>query len=509
MAGSISTAVGLERRSRVSGYKIKKGFFSNDTENLPQIIAVFGEANAANQAGLTTEKVEVTSAKEAAELFGYGSPIHIMLRILRPVSGDGVGGIPTLVFPQLADGAATATVRTWTVTGVATANKTHGIIINGRDNVDFSQYTFSVSIGDTAAEVAQKAVDAINGVLGAPVTAAVSGDDVVITTKWAGATSADLNVVFDINGDGVGVGYSETASVDGGGDVDLAPSFAQISDDWITTVINSYGESKLDLFEQFNGKPDADNPTGRYSGLIFKPFMSFFGNTSGVRTELSAITDAAARVEEVTNVLCPAPRSNGWPFEAAANVVSVFAPIAQNTPHLTVNNSEYPDMPLPVSNPNFIGDMGEYNNRDLLVKDGCSTVILENGVYKIQDLVTTYHPEGETPLQYAYARNLNIDWNVSDAYRTLEDIRLKDKVLIKDGQVTSVSGAIKPKEWRAVLFDFFDDIAERALINEPSFSKESLRVQISSTNPDRFETFFRYKRTGVARIESTDVEAGF
>lgn len=507
--GSISTAVGLERRSRVSGYKIKKGFFSNDTENLPQVIAIFAEANSANQAGLTTDKIEVTSAKEAAVKFGYGSPIHQILRVLRPVSGDGVGGIPTVVYPQVSDGAATATVRTWTITGPATANVTHGVIINGRDNVDFQPYTYSVTIDDTAAQIAQKVADAINGVLSAPVLATVSGDTVVLTTKWKGSTSAQLNVVFDLNDTPGGLGYSETASVDGGGDVDLSASLNNISDDWVTCVVNSYGESKLAVFEQFNGKPDPENPSGRYSGLIFKPFMAFFGSTSGVRTELTAITDASARREEVTNVLCPAPRSNGWNFEAAANMVAVFAPIAQNTPHLSVNNKEYPDMPLAVSNPNSIGDMGAYNNRDLLVKNGCSTVILENGAYKIQDLVTTYHPEGETPLQYAYCRNLNIDWNISDAYRTLETIRLKDKVLIKDNQVTDVSGAIKPKEWKAVLFDFFADIAARALINEPEFSKESLKVQISTTNPDRFETFFRYKRTGIARIESTDVEAGF
>lgn len=507
--GSISTAVAENRRSRVNGYKIKKGFFTNDTGNLPQVIAVFAEANTANQPGLTVEKTEVTSSKEAAKKYGYGSPIHQIMRILRPISGDGVGGIPTIVYPQLTDVAATETVRTWTITGAATANVTHGVIINGRDNLDFDPYTFSVTIGDTPAQVAQKIADAINGVLSSPVTAVVVGDTVVITTKWKGATSAELNVLFDLNDNDGGISYSETASVDGGGDVSLSDSFSQISDDWPTQCINSYGESKLSDFEQFNGVPDEDNPTGRYSGLIFKPFIAFFGNTSGSRTELTAITDLPARVEQVTNVLCPAPRSNGWSFEAAANVAAVFAPIAQSTPHLSSNNKAYPDMPLPVSEPNNIGDMGEYNNRDLLVKKGCSTVILENGSYKIQDLVTTYHPEGETPLQYAYCRNLIVDWNVADAYKTLEAIRLRDKTIVRDFQVVSVDGVIKPKEWKAVVFDLFEDFAERGLINEPDFSKDSLRVEISSTNPDRFETFFRYKRTGIARIESTDVEAGF
>ena len=73
---TISTAVGLDRISRVSGYDIKKYFSNNDTQNLPHIIAVFGEANTANQAGLTATKREVTSADEAATLYGYGSPIH-------------------------------------------------------------------------------------------------------------------------------------------------------------------------------------------------------------------------------------------------------------------------------------------------------------------------------------------------------------------------------------------------------------------------------------------------
>lgn len=503
---TISTAVGLDRRSRVSGYKIKKGFFSNDTQNLPQIIAVFGEANTANQSGLTVDKREVTSAKEAAELYGYGSPIHRIMRILRPISGDGVGGIPTIVFPQISDAGATATTREWTVTGTATANATHYVVINGRDTVDFQTSAFSVVVGDTPTVIAGKIKDAVNSVLASPVSAANTAGVLTLTSKWEGATSAEINISIDFGNNSAGVSYSETDSTDGAGTVNLANSFSQFGDDWYTTVINPYAD-KLDEFEAFNGFPDEDAPTGRYNGLIFKPFMAYFGSVESDKDDLASITNDEDRVNQVTNVLCPAPGSLGFTFEAAANVVALFARISQDSPHLDVNNKSYPDMPVP-SNGN-IGDMSDYNNRDFLVKKGCSTVILENGAYKIQDLVTTYHPEGENPLQYAYARNLNLDWNVSDAYRTLETIRLKDKTLIQDGQVSEVSGTVKPKEWKAVLFDLFEDLATRALINDPQFSKNSLLVQVSSINPNRFETFFRYKRTGIARIESTDVEAGF
>ncbi len=181
---TISTAVGLERLSRVSGYEINKGFFTNETPNLPQIIAIFGEANTANQSGLTTTKKEVTSAKEAAQLYGYGSPIHQMMRILRPLSGDGVGGIPTVVFPQISSESATETEREWTVTGTATANATHKVIVNGRDGLDFQFYDFNVVVGDTATVVAGKIKDAINGVLSAPCSANNTAGVVTITSKW-------------------------------------------------------------------------------------------------------------------------------------------------------------------------------------------------------------------------------------------------------------------------------------------------------------------------------------
>ena len=318
---TISTAVGTERISRVSGYKIKKGFFSNETTNLPQLIAVFGEANTANQVGLTTDKVEITSAQEAAELFGYGSPIHQQMRILRPISSDGVGGIPTVVFPQISDGAATPTIKEWTVTGTATANATHRVVINGRRELDFQSYAFSVVAGDSDSDVAAKINDVINGVLSAPCTATVNLNAVTLETKWAGGTSAEFNVSIDFGSDSAGLSYTETNGSLGSGVVDLADSLSQFGDDWYTIVTNPYGDAQFTSLEAFNGIPDPDNPTGRYNGLTFKPFMAYFGSTLDDKDALAAITDNPSRVEQVTNVLCAAPKSKGFSWEALSNVV--------------------------------------------------------------------------------------------------------------------------------------------------------------------------------------------
>lgn len=506
-SGTISTAVGIDRISRVSGYAIKKGFFNTESLNLQQIIAIFGEANTANQTGLTTNKVEVTSAAEAADLFGYGSPIHRVVSILRPPGSDGVGGIPTVVFPQISSGGATATVRAITVAGTATANATHKLIVNGRDSLDYQFYTFDVVAGDTPTIIAGKMSDAVNAVLSSPVLGTSALAVATYTTKWKGLTSAQLNISVDFGDNAAGVTYSQTTSTDGAGSVDISDALAQFGDEWYTMVINTYGTAQIGALEQFNGVPNDVAPTGRWNGLVFKPFCAYFGNTSGSRATLSAITDAAGRINQVTNVLCSAPNSKGWDFEAAANVVALASVVYQNTPHLDVSGLSYPDMPIPLDG--NIGDMNAYNNRDLLVKSGCSTVMLVEGQYQIQDLVTTYHPDGEVPLLYNYVRTLNIHWNVKDSYATLEKLYLKDKTLVRDEQYVDVDGCIKPREWKGEVYGLFDELASSGLINDPQFSKNGTRVLISTANPNRFETAFPYKTTGTVRISSTTATAGF
>ena len=153
--------------------------------------------------------------------------------------------------------------------------------------------------------------------------------------------------------------------------------------------------------------------------------------------------------------------------------------------------------------------MADYNNRDALVKDGCSTVSLQNGAYVVQDLVTTYHPAGETPLQFAYPRNINVDWNIKDGLTTLENLFVRDHTIVDDGQVADVRRTINPQRWQAIIFDYAEDLGERALIRDVQFTKDNVRVQRNQTNPDRFDSNWRYRRTGTVRIASTDVAAGF
>jgi phage tail sheath gpL-like len=497
-----SDAIGQERVSRVVGYKLKKGNIATTSQNLPQRIAIFAEVNSDNQATFSLEPQEVTSAKQAGALFGYGSPIHQKMRILRPNSGDGVGGIPTIVFPQQEAPGASAKTITVTPVGVATASGTHYLIVNGRNGVDGVPYAINIESGDTVADVTQKIEDAINGVLGSPFAATSSDYLASATTKWKGLSANDSSITIEEGETDLGITYNIATTVAGAGTPSVQDALNRIGNEWFTIIDSGYGtvSSVMDAFEAFNGIPLDTAPTGRYSGIVFKPFHVITGS---VADDPSSITDA--RKLNVTIVIAPAPLSKGLPLEAASNLTRLHAVTAQNTPELDVQGQYYPDMPTPDS----IGSMADYNNRDLIVKKGCSTVDLVAGQYQIQDAVTTYHPDGETPPQFRYLRDMALDFNVRYAYKLKEDQYVLDHVIANDDDIVTVSKVVKPKTWKSVLSGLYDDLELRGLIVDSAFSVVSTVVEISGSNPNRLDTFFRYKRTGVVRQASTDAEAGF
>jgi phage tail sheath gpL-like len=503
------SAVGTSNQSAVVGYEIVKGNFATSSPNLPQRIVIIGEANDANQSSFPTGLTEVTSAQQAGQLYGYGSPIHLAMRILRPLQGSGVSGIPTLVAAQAAAGGAQAQVNICTVSGTASASGTHKLVIAGRDNVDGQFYNVNIVKNDSASTIAGKIRDAINAVTSSPYSATASSANVVATAKWAGLTSDQITWTIDTQGNGLGITYSIGIDTNGSGTPDVASSLALFGNEWETIVLNCYDlftTSVLDTLELVNGHPASDangSPTGRYSGIIMKPFVALTGSTSSDIGDLSDVTDA--RKDECTVAVCPAPNSGGLPLEAAANMCVLYAVQANDNPQLDVQGLSYPDMPTPTD----IGAMELYTNRDFLIKKGCSTVQLVGNYYRVCDFVTTYHPVGEIPAQFQYVRSLTIDWNVRYDYYLAEQQYVANKVIAGDNDIVSAPGVIKPKQWKQQILSLINDLVSRGLLVDAAFTKASIVVKISTTNPNRLETTFKYKRSGFAHILSTTAVAGF
>jgi phage tail sheath gpL-like len=497
-----SNAVGSERISKVVGYKITKGDFSSSTPNLPQRVGVFAEANFANQASLDLNPWELTTAQAAGKRYGYGSPAHIIARILRPIGGVGIGGIPVVFYPQAQAAGATAKTIRITPTGTATGAGTHFVKIAGRDSVDGQSYAITIIQGDTSDDITAKIDSAVNRVLGSPVIVVSDTYQCTFTTKWKGLTSNDVTVEIDTNGRDLGITYSTVINQAGAGSPAVTTALNRIGEDWVTIGINSYGTVSqiCNEFQTWNGIPDPTNPTGRFAGIIMKPMVAITGSTADENT---TFTDA--RLDDVTIAIAPAPLSKGLPMEAAANMAVLQARIAQDTPNLDVGDLTYADMPTPTT----IGTMASYESRDAYVKKGNSTVELSGGRYKVCDFVTTYHPEGELPPQFRYVRNLMLDFNVRFGYYLLEQTNVVGHSISNDSDVVSAEKVIKPKQWKGIVAQYAENLTRRALVADTAFMQESIVVNISTTNPDRFETFFRYKRTGVVRIASTTAEAGF
>ncbi len=491
MSTSISKAISPLRVSTIVGYELKKGDVPLSSPYLPQRIVIIGEGLTANQASMPLDETEVLTAYESGQKYGFGSPIHKVFNILKPQGRDLLGGIPTFVIAQEEAVAGVAAVKVVSATGTASGSATHSVFIAGRE------FTFNVVTGDTPTDIHTKIADAINADANKPVTAAATATEVTITANWAGLTS-NFEVRFETEGNAVNIVYSEDSSTAGVGTPDLTTLAGKLGAEWTTLVINTYGAPAFDTLEAINGRPDNDNPTGRFFGEDFRPFIAIWGSTESDLSALGAITDA--RKSEVTNALAPAPNSEGFPFEAAANMTLNFAKKSQNEPHLDVINSYYVDMPGPADGD--IGDMKDYVQRDALIKKGASTCTYEGGRYKVKDFVTTYHPDGEAVPVFRWARNLMLDFNVRYYILIAEQAYLIGRAIINDDQVSSVANTKKPKDWKADLFGIAEDLADVAIIDDVDFMKDSIVVEVAPENPDRFNTVFSYKTSGTARISS-------
>lgn len=495
---NISNAVAPNRVSTVLGYELKKGTAGVTGGYLPRRIAVIGEANTANQVGLKT-KLQFTSADEVAVECGYGSPLHLAAKKLR--GQRDVGGIPTFVFPLPEAGGGVAQEWDVTVTGnPASKNATQFIIIAG------VSVAFTVLTTDDADAIVGKIKDAINAIIDLPVTGGtVALSALPITVKWVGQTSADVSIEFA--GEDVGLTFAAAETAAGAGEVLPTNALSLFGSEWFTETVNCLGSTTtiLDAYEAFNG--NSTDKTGRYNAESWKPFICFTGTIEDDKDNLAIITDG--RKLEQTNVVIPAPKSLSLPLEIAAVACAVYAPLVEFDPKSDALDHVLTGIVPPQDL--AVGDLDVYDNRDFVVKVGCSTVELVDGNYIIKDLVTTYHPDGEIPPQFRWVRNLaGIDFNV--AYRALfiDETFIKGKTILPDSNPSTDQNVIKPKDAKGLMINkLFVPFANEGIFSQSKYSIDNCDVQINGTNPDRLDFVTPYKRSGFARITSTTAIANF
>lgn len=485
--------------SRVVGINTEyKDFNLGQALYLPQRIIIVGQGNESQT--YSTDKKLIISAKDAADKYGYGSPLHLVCRQLFPENRKGLQGIPVTAYPLVDDLSGIAANASIDVSdGPATINSPGGYIKIG----GIRSGRISIIPGEAKDVLAQKIKDAIDAVLEMPVTTGpltgVPPSILPITSKWKGESANQITIdLSEFIAPDFDILYSPNL-INGANNPDVQDALDIIGEVWETIIINcmNYDDIATNLiYSTFN--------EGRWDQITKKPLLVFTGCVDDFATR-TAITDSAASKISRTNPLIVAPGCKELPFVIAARaLVDDIAQKANDTPAY-----------------NYIGilqglkagpdeDQEDFNIRDNAVKLGSSTSIKNGELIWLNDTITTYHPDGEPIPAYRYVvdiiKLMNIIFNLDIIQESF-----KGRPLLPDDIPTNDPYAIQPKSVKATLSVLADNLASgrSAILADPNYTKNNMTVTINGTNPKRLDTIFPVKLSGNVEVNSTDLYFSF
>jgi phage tail sheath gpL-like len=330
-----------------------------------------------------------------------------------------------------------------------------------------------------------------------PVLAVDNTTDVALTSKWEG-NSANLMTVSVEGSTTAGTVFSIVQPFSGLNNPDVQPALDQVGEVWEMMFINcleSVDSTALDAFSTFGD--------GRWGALTRKPCVAFYGDNSTAVS--SAIFVPDGHPTDRTNVQLVAPGSNDLLFVTAARQVARIALQANTNAPV-----DYGSLQALGLTPGADGDQWPYNERDLAVKSGCSTINVVDGVIQLADIITMYHPTGDPTPAYSYVVDIvklqNIIYNLNLIFETPE---WDGAPLIPDDQPTANRAARKPKSAVAEISTLIDSLGLAAIISDPDAAKETVQAEIDSQNPKRLNIAFTVQLSGNANIISIDFNFGF
>jgi phage tail sheath gpL-like len=478
---------------------------AGNVQFLPQRIAVIAQGATAS-AGYSTAKWTATSANDAGNRYGHGSPIHLILRELLPSNGDGVGTIPVDVFPLNDHASGVAADGSVTPSGTATKTATYYARVGGVLSEPFAIAAGSV----VAATVIAAMITAINAVPHMPAIASDGTTDLVLTSKWEGDSANGITIeLLDGNlekmtsgtADGNGVIMTIVAMANGATNPTVDSALALIGNVWETMLINGLNpddEVALDTISTWGD--------GRWGTLVHKPCVAFTGWTGyGTPTVAAAITIPDTRKTDRVNCQLVAPGSPNLPCVVAARQAARVAKVANDNPP-----TDYGMQIASSVIPGDDGDQWDYTERDQALKGGSSTVEVNDKVVYVGDIVTMYHPDGETPPAYRYVVDImkiaNIAYNLGLIFASTEWAAAP---LIPDSQATVNPNARRPMDAKAAVNGLIHNLALQAIISDEDTAKAATVCEIDSQNPKRLNVTMKVAISGNTNIKDLVLQWGF
>jgi len=488
---AISSAVDASAVARVVGIKtIFKDLRAGGVLFLPQRVAVVGQGSTAST--YATTKQQVTSATQAATIYGFGSPIHLALLQLLPTNGDGVGTIPVTVYPLEDAGSGVAATGDITPSGTVTTSGAYVVKIN-----NISSQQFVIAAGASVAAICASITAAVNATLEIPVIAVDDTTKVDITAKWKGTSSNDL-IIEVIGPTDAGVSFAFTQPEGGLVNPDVDVALNQVGNVWETMVLNC-----MDIADTTSLGKYTVFGEGRWGALVRKPIVVFTGNTAAGVSAATAVSDA--RKTDRVNAQLVAPGSKDLPLMTAARQLARIVKVANSNPP-----QDYGSQDATGLTPGTDGEQWTYLQRDEAIKKGSSSIIVKDGVVNIGDVVTFFNPSGDPAPAYRYVADIvklqNIIFNLDLIFATPE---WDGAPLIPDNQPTVNRLAKKPKSAVAAVASLLDSLGLNAIISDPTTAKANTIAQINAQNPKRLDLSITVQLSGNANIISVDLNFGF
>lgn len=484
-----ATAIDPSQVARATAIKSEyKNIGPTAVQVVPQRVALLAQGT--TLAAPAQTKFQAFSAIEVAETCGYGSPAHLCAKELLPSNNDGIGVIPLTVYPL--DDGGTASAGDITPTVAATASSEYKVVIN-----NISTAGVTIDSTDTVATVCTAFTAAINAVADMPVIATDSTTTVDLEAKWQGTTGD--NIYVEVEGStALGVTFAFTQPTGGATDPTVDALIAQAGSVWETLWVNALSctdTTALTTLSTFG--------EGRWEPEVRKPCLVFNGSTEA--TLATAITVPDARTTDRTNVQCNAPGSNDLPCVVAARHVARIAALANVTP-----SHDYGGRILDTLTPGTDAEQWTVAQKDTAVKAGASTTDVIDGVVKISDMVTMYHPSGDPLPAWRFVVDHIKVWQVLynlDLIFTAES--WNGAPLVPDDQPVTEPTAKKPKTAKAAIAAMEDQLGLKAILSDVETTKGLIQAGISESNPKRLDLIVPVYLAGNTNQKAIDLQFAF
>lgn len=430
-----------------------------------KVLLIGGRTSSGNVAELTPTRV--TTADEVSVACGPGSTLH---NLAQAYFANGGGSVETWFCSLADDASGTQATRTITFTGAQTEAGTLYLYIQGR------RLRIAVSADtavDTLTAIAAKVVAAVNALTELPVTAANALGVVTLTAKNDGESGKDIDVRFNYAyGERTPAGLSVAIGAVSGGanNPDITGVWTAIGDEQYDIIACVWNDATT--FDAIDVEAERRwGPTTQNDGFFFLGLRGTFAQATAF--------GAARNSKHV----CLMPVDNGLdaPLEFAGALAAIAALAAQSDPARPFQLLEMKGMHAPA-----LPDRWTFDERNLLLFDGCSTYKLDGSSRMVIDrLITTYQRNNagaDDDMYLDVFRRLTMTALRYD-FRTQWELAFPRAKLSND-DLNVVSGVqiVTPKVARAQVAAIGMDWQRRGLIQDFDAFMNSVEIDIDTAN---------------------------